>query len=68
MNLEISSETEARLLEKARQMGLSVDALLQSLLSNTGGAQGEEGVREIPAWDLGVSGGLRRTDIYDDAY
>ena len=67
MSLEISSETEVRLLEKARELGLSVDALLRSLLSNTRSPQGEARVCEIPAWDLGASGGLRRIDIYDDA-
>jgi hypothetical protein len=60
MSLEISPEIEARLLAKARELGLSVDALLQFLLGGTGACG-------IPVWDLGISDDLRRTGIYNDA-
>jgi hypothetical protein len=60
MGLEISPEIEARLLAKSRELGLSVDALLQFLLVGTAACG-------IPVWDLGISDGLRRADIYNDA-
>jgi hypothetical protein len=70
MSLEISLETEARLAAKAREQGLSIDALLERLLSDAGDftAPKPAGKAPIfPAWNLGVKGSLRRTEIYDDA-
>lgn len=70
MSLDISLKTEARLAAKAREQGLSPDALLERLLNDAGdltasGANG--GVPELPVWHLGVRGSLHRRDIYDDA-
>jgi hypothetical protein len=64
----LKPETEARLLAKAQEQGVSVDALLQQLM-NEGepaliGSTGE--AAELPQWHLGARGGLRRRDIYND--
>jgi hypothetical protein len=67
MSIEISAETEARLLSKAREQGLSVEVLLIRLLSGASESNRNGEVRELPKWDLGVKGSLRRSDIYDDA-
>jgi hypothetical protein len=67
MSLEISAETEARLLAKAREQGLSVEVLLDRLLNGAPDAKRNGGSRELPRWNLGVKGSLRRSEIYDDA-
>jgi hypothetical protein len=69
MHLEISPKTEARLVSKAQEQGLSVDAFLERLLNDTGDlpsstANGNAPV--LPVWHLGVRGSLHRRDIYDD--
>jgi hypothetical protein len=69
MRLDISSKTEARLTAKAQEQGLSVDALLERFLNDTGDlpastANGD--VPQLPVWHLGVRGSLHRRDIYDD--
>jgi hypothetical protein len=68
MSIEVSRETEARLTSEARKQGISVDALLERLMSEfrahaTGGARS---VPELPVWHLGGAGALHRRDIYDD--
>ncbi len=69
MTLDISPETQARLIAKAQEQGLSVDALLERLINDSGPlktlATNRE-IRELPVWDLGVRGSLHRRDIYDD--
>ena len=67
--MEISRETEARLTDEARKQGISVDALLERLMTE-GQAAANAGVRsapELPVWHLGGAGSLHRRDIYDDA-
>jgi hypothetical protein len=69
MRLDISSKTEARLVSKAQEQGLSIDAFLERLLNDVGElsastANGE--APQLPVWQLGLRGGLHRRDIYDD--
>ena len=67
MNIEISHETEARLIDEARRQGVSVETLLQRLMSERGVTAHVAGpAPELPVWHLGVIGPLRRRDIYDD--
>jgi len=66
MRLDISLETEARLVAKAQKQGLFIDALLERLLEDempAGAANGD--APELPAWHLGVRGSLHRRDIYN---
>jgi hypothetical protein len=67
MRFDISLETQARLVARAQEQGLSIDAPLERLLNDdampVGAANGE--VPELPAWHLGVRGSLRRRDIYN---
>jgi len=66
MKIEISQETEALLAAKARHERLSVDALLQRPLNDTGPTQTNGSDREIagvPTWPLGAHGTFHRTDI-----
>jgi hypothetical protein len=70
MSIEISRETEARLIEDARRRGVSVEALLQQLINErtaTTQAAGSGSTVELPVWHLGGAGALHRRDIYDDA-
>jgi hypothetical protein len=68
MSLDVSSTTEARLIAKAKEQGLSVEAFLQQLIEDAGNpvsrSKGE--APELPVWHLGVTGSLHRRDIYDD--
>ena len=69
MNLDISSDTEARLAAAAKEQGLSISALLERLLNDAGGspARATNGeAPDLPARYLGVRGSLHRRDIYDD--
>ena len=67
MSLDISLETEARLVAKAQEQGLSVDASLDRLLNDdempAGATNGD--APELPARHLGVRGSLHRRDIYN---
>jgi hypothetical protein len=67
MSIEISHETEARLTDEARKQGISVEALLERLMSE-GAAAAHIAARapELPIWHLGGTGPLHRRDIYDD--
>jgi hypothetical protein len=70
MGLDISPKTEARLVSKAQEQGLSVDAFLERLLNDTGdlpssAANGNAPV--LPVRHLGIRGSLHRRDIYDHA-
>ena len=70
MSIEISRETEARLITEARRRGISVDTLLQHLMNEREGtvhAAGNGSTLELPVWHLGCAGALHRRDIYDDA-
>ena len=68
MTLDISVETEARLETKAKEQGLSMDALLNRLLNDAvdAPARAANGVTpQLPARHLGVRGSLHRRDIYN---
>ena len=69
MSIEISRETEARLTDEARRLGVSVEELLERLISERGtSAHGPNigALPELPVWHLGGAGPLHRRDIYDD--
>ena len=67
MSIEVSRETEARLTDEARRLGISVDVLLERLINEhratTYPAQSSS---ELPVWHLGGVGALHRRDIYND--
>jgi hypothetical protein len=68
MSLDISSETEARLVPKAQEQGLSIDALLEQLLDDAGAAPARatnSDAPQLPVRYLGVRGSLHRRDIYN---
>ena len=71
MNIDISHETEARLTDEARRQGVSVDALLERLMSERGAAAhvvtgNGSTTPKVPILHLGIIGPLHRRDIYDD--
>jgi hypothetical protein len=66
MSLDISTEIEERLREKAREHGISVEALLERLLKEAPEPHGNGGPAALPSWDLGAIGSLSRVEIYDD--
>jgi hypothetical protein len=69
MSLEISHETEVRLAGEARRQGVSVDALLERLMSERVGtvsSAGNGSTPKLPILHLGPMGALHRRDIYDD--
>ena len=70
MSIDISHETESRLTDEARRQGVSVDALLERLMSERGAAAhvaaGNGPTPKVPIPHLGVIGPLRRRDIYED--
>lgn len=70
MTIDISDETEARLTDEARRQGVSVDALLERLMSERSTAThvvtGNGSPPRVPILHLGVIGPLHRRDIYDD--
>jgi hypothetical protein len=70
MSIEISHETEARITDEARRQGVSVEALLERLISERGAAAhvavGNGVTPKVPILHLGVIGPLHRRDICDD--
>lgn len=70
MSIDISHETEARLTDEARRQGVSVEALLERLISERGSAAhvvtGNGSTPKVPTLHLGAMGPLHRRDIYDD--
>lgn len=70
MSIEISHETEARLTDEARRQGVSVDALLERLMTErvvaARVAGGNGAAPKLPRLHLGAMGSLHRRDIYDD--
>lgn len=66
MTFHIKPETEARLLAKAQEQGVSIDALLQQLINESEAPAGNGQVPALPAWRLGARGRLHRRDIHDD--
>ena len=70
MSIEVSHETEARLTDEARRQGISVDALLERLISErraTVPAGSAGSTPDLPILHLGAMGAFHRRDIYDDA-
>jgi hypothetical protein len=69
MSIEIARDTEARLIGEARRQGISVDALLERLISERQPTAPDviTGPRELPVLHLGAMGAFHRRDIYDDA-
>jgi len=70
MHPEISPKTKARLVSKAQEQGLSVDAFLKRLLNDGGDPKESTSAKQTPALPvrhLGVRGSLHRRDIYDHA-
>lgn len=68
MSIEITRETEARLMDEAQKQGISVNALLERLIRERG-AIANAGARpapELPVWHLGGVGSLHRREIYTD--
>jgi hypothetical protein len=66
MSINISQQTEARLTEEARRQGISVDDLLERLMSERAAIVGRREAPALPVWHLGATGSLHRRDIYDD--
>jgi hypothetical protein len=68
MRLDISKEVEARLTAKAKEQGVSIEVLLERLISDIDlpVARSNGTAPEIPAWHLGACGSLHRRDMYDD--
>ena len=70
MTIDVSHETEARLTSEAKRQGVSVDALLERLMSERGApahiVTGNGSTPRVPILHLGVIGPLHRRDIYDD--
>ena len=69
MSLELSPKIEAALVAKAKENGMSVDALVERLLTDAGPVHlgnGDSPPPELPVRHLGVIGSLHRRDIYDD--
>ena len=68
MGIQLSPETEAQLAATARRQGISVDELLQRLVSERSPMSHQpQPALELPLWHLGSAGDLHRRDIYDDA-
>ena len=69
MSIEVSRETEARITDEARRQGISVEALLEWLISERRATAHVAGsAPELPVWHLGDMGHLHRRDIYDDVH
>jgi 4'-phosphopantetheinyl transferase EntD len=68
MSLMISEKISARLIEEARRLGISVDALLERLIDERApGLREQKGnPPDLPVWPVGVIGSLHRRDIYND--
>lgn len=65
----ISRETEARLTGEAQRQGVSVDALVERLISKRVAPAhivANGAAPTLPRLHLGVMGSLHRRDIYDD--
>jgi hypothetical protein len=67
MSIDISRETEARLIEEAQRRGISVEELLKRLMNERDAVtHAGTGSPELPVWHLGGVGALHRRDIYRD--
>jgi hypothetical protein len=69
MSILVSPETEARLTAEARRLGISVDTLLERLITEREALTPAAQVRRrLPVWHLGGVGALHRRDLYDDVH
>jgi hypothetical protein len=67
MSIEITRDTELRLVAEAQRLGISVDALVERLITERAALTYPAGPRpELPVWHLGGLGTLHRRDLYDD--
>lgn len=68
MGLDISPQTEARVRQEAQRQGISVDALLERLMSDQTACAAVQAypAAELPVLHLGPMGPLHRRDIDDD--
>jgi hypothetical protein len=64
VTVEVSPEVEARLINEARKRNISVEVLLERLVTEI--ATEAKPIPELPVWHLGEVGALRRVDIYDN--
>ena len=72
ITLDLKQKIEQGLLARARERGVSLDVYLEEIVSEqvpvaTPETAANSKVPELPLLHLGVTGPLRRTDIYDDA-
>jgi len=70
MGIEIPHEIEIRLAEEARKEGISMEALLERLMSERESADhfaSNGSPPRVPILNLGAMGLLHRRDINDDA-
>ncbi len=68
MTLDLSPQAEARLIAKAQESGLSLEAFIEKLISD-GDVKASVPIGrtpKLPVWDLGARGELHRRDIYED--
>ena len=69
MSIDTSRATEARITNEALRQGISVDALLERIISECGAAahvvNSNGSTPKVPILHLGVIGPLHRRDIYD---
>jgi hypothetical protein len=71
MSIVISNEIEARLTEEARKLGISIEALLERLISERlaeAHLGGNASAPKVPILHLGAIGALHRRDIYEDVH
>jgi hypothetical protein len=70
MTIELSHEAEVRITDEARTRGISVEALLEQIISERGAPArvftGNGSTPKVPTLHLGVIGPFHRRDIYDD--
>lgn len=67
MNIDIASETEARLTEEARLLDVSVDARLKRFIGERAALTCRTRAhRELSVWHLGSVGAPHRRAIHDD--
>ena len=68
MTLDVSPQIEALLTAKAHESGLSVEAFIESLISDDRHVKSVpiDKPLKLPVWDLGARGELHRRDIYED--
>jgi hypothetical protein len=65
MHIDVSEQTEARLIEEASKQGVSVEALLERFVNERATSAAGRKAADLPVWHLGHIGSLHRRDIYD---